>query len=144
MGNKATGYDTWILDCLFPAPAGATPCPTPSGGDFDFTGSGPNLVGNIVGIGEKAGVYWALIQIPALFFGRQPSGRGVLPAKCGERRRMVRTSTFLLMTSSEPPINWFQTVQPLLGDHGQPSMQQLERSSGKQQILSVEHWIRVV
>jgi polyvinyl alcohol dehydrogenase (cytochrome) len=58
--TKVKEYDTWILDCLFPAPAGATHCPAPSGGDLDFTGSGPNLVGNIVGIGEKSGVYWAL------------------------------------------------------------------------------------
>src|SRR5262249_21173284 len=39
-------------------------CPVPTGPDFDFGGAGPNLfsVGgtDIVGIGEKSGIYWAL------------------------------------------------------------------------------------
>lgn len=35
-------------------------CPVPDSPDFDFGGSGPNLVGNIVGFGQKSGIYWAL------------------------------------------------------------------------------------
>jgi polyvinyl alcohol dehydrogenase (cytochrome) len=37
-----------------------TTCPVPDGPDFDFGGSGTNLVGNIAGIGQKSGIYWAL------------------------------------------------------------------------------------
>jgi polyvinyl alcohol dehydrogenase (cytochrome) len=35
-------------------------CPVPDSPDFDFGGGGPNLVGDIVGIGQKSGMYWAL------------------------------------------------------------------------------------
>jgi polyvinyl alcohol dehydrogenase (cytochrome) len=39
---------------------GACPsCPVPDSPDFDFGGSGPNLIGNIVGFGQKSGIYWA-------------------------------------------------------------------------------------
>jgi polyvinyl alcohol dehydrogenase (cytochrome) len=40
---------------------GACPtCPVPDSPDFDFGGGGPNLVGNMVGIGQKSGIYWAI------------------------------------------------------------------------------------
>ena len=40
--------------------SGACPsCPVPSSPDFDLGGSGSNLVGNIVGFGQKSGLYWA-------------------------------------------------------------------------------------
>jgi len=32
----------------------------PTSPDFDLGGSGPNLVGNIVGFGQKSGIFWAL------------------------------------------------------------------------------------
>jgi polyvinyl alcohol dehydrogenase (cytochrome) len=32
----------------------------PSSPDYDLGGSGPNLVGDIVGFGQKSGIYWAL------------------------------------------------------------------------------------
>ena len=36
-------------------------CPKPEGPDYDFGGSGPNMLGsNLLGIGQKSGVYWAL------------------------------------------------------------------------------------
>ena len=39
---------------------GACPsCPVPDSPDFDFGGSGPNLIGNLVGFGQKSGIYWA-------------------------------------------------------------------------------------
>jgi polyvinyl alcohol dehydrogenase (cytochrome) len=39
---------------------GACPsCPVPASPDFDFGGSGPNLIGNLVGFGQKSGIYWA-------------------------------------------------------------------------------------
>jgi polyvinyl alcohol dehydrogenase (cytochrome) len=52
------GYDAWNLACL---QAGPPPnCPNPEGPDYDLGGSGPNIVGNIVGFGQKNGMYWAL------------------------------------------------------------------------------------
>ncbi|AEU38059.1 Pyrrolo-quinoline quinone repeat-containing protein [Granulicella mallensis MP5ACTX8] len=58
--NKITNYDTANADCELALAPGATPCPTPPGRDFDFPGAGPNLLGNIVGFGQKSGVYWAV------------------------------------------------------------------------------------
>lgn len=57
----ATGvlkFDAWTVACL--SSLTATNCPSPSGPDFDLGGSGPNLVGGIVGFGQKSGTYWAL------------------------------------------------------------------------------------
>ena len=51
-------YDVWTEACVAPK-AGVT-CPNPPGPDYDLGGSGPNLMGNIVGFGQKAGTYWAL------------------------------------------------------------------------------------
>jgi polyvinyl alcohol dehydrogenase (cytochrome) len=77
-------YDAWNVSCIetigpppdFTIGPGPGPnCPTPAGPDFDFGGSGPNLLSiatdhdrdgdrdghrDIVGIGEKSGIYWAL------------------------------------------------------------------------------------
>jgi len=53
------GFDTWTVACL--TSSGPNPnCPVPSSPDFDLGGSGPNLVGNIVGFGQKSGIFWAL------------------------------------------------------------------------------------
>lgn len=57
--SKMNTYDTWTVACLS-APPGFN-CPKPTGPDFDFTGSGPNLINsNMVGFAQKNGVYWAL------------------------------------------------------------------------------------
>jgi polyvinyl alcohol dehydrogenase (cytochrome) len=56
--HKLQGIDTWTVACLS-APVGVN-CPLPSSPDYDLGGSGPNLVGNIVGFGQKSGIYWAL------------------------------------------------------------------------------------
>ena len=56
--HRLQGFDTWTVACLS-APVGIN-CPLPSSPDYDLGGSGPNLVGNIVGFGQKSGVYWAL------------------------------------------------------------------------------------
>jgi polyvinyl alcohol dehydrogenase (cytochrome) len=69
--TRPRDYDAWNANCTHAFPTGPVPgpnCPVPSGVDFDF-GSGPNLltVGDnngerrdILGIGDKGGVYWAL------------------------------------------------------------------------------------
>jgi polyvinyl alcohol dehydrogenase (cytochrome) len=60
----AESYDAWTVACFFGVPNN---CPTPTGPDYDFA-SGPNLftvrgggpARDIVGAGQKSGVYWAL------------------------------------------------------------------------------------
>ncbi len=57
--KRLQGFDTWTVACILPS--GPNPnCPVPSSPDFDLGGSGPNLLGNIVGFGQKSGIYWAL------------------------------------------------------------------------------------
>jgi len=57
--KRLQGFDTWTVACITPAGPKAN-CPVPTSSDFDLGGSGPNLVGNIVGFGQKSGIYWAL------------------------------------------------------------------------------------
>lgn len=57
--RRLQGSDTWTVACL--RSSGTNPnCPVPSSPDFDFGGAGPNLLGDIVGFGQKSGIYWAL------------------------------------------------------------------------------------
>jgi polyvinyl alcohol dehydrogenase (cytochrome) len=53
--NTLWGYDAWTVACN----TGGSNCPSPNGPDYDF-GSGPNLLTNLVGFGQKSGIYWAL------------------------------------------------------------------------------------
>jgi polyvinyl alcohol dehydrogenase (cytochrome) len=53
--KRAQDFDVWTVACLM-NPAN---CPSPHGPDYDFGGAGPNFLGNMVGFGEKSGVYWA-------------------------------------------------------------------------------------
>jgi polyvinyl alcohol dehydrogenase (cytochrome) len=55
--RKLKSYDTWTVACSSPRPG--VVCPSPAGPDYDFGGSGPNLLGNLVGFGQKSGIYWA-------------------------------------------------------------------------------------
>jgi polyvinyl alcohol dehydrogenase (cytochrome) len=57
--KRLQGLDTWTVACLTPTGPKAN-CPVPTSPDFDLGGSGPNLVGNIVGFGQKSGIFWAL------------------------------------------------------------------------------------
>jgi polyvinyl alcohol dehydrogenase (cytochrome) len=57
--KRLQGLDTWTAACLTPTGPKAN-CPVPTSQDFDFGGAGPNLVGNIVGFGQKSGIFWAL------------------------------------------------------------------------------------
>jgi polyvinyl alcohol dehydrogenase (cytochrome) len=54
--NRVDQYDAWTVACLSNPPG--PNCPNPAGPDYDF-GSGPNLIGSIVGVGQKSGIYWA-------------------------------------------------------------------------------------
>jgi polyvinyl alcohol dehydrogenase (cytochrome) len=62
-GRKIAGWDAWTVACAF-MPPGATWCAAPASPDFDFGGSGPNLIkgpkgARLVGVGQKSGIYWA-------------------------------------------------------------------------------------
>ena len=65
-GRRALGYDAFTAACLA-VPPGVGSCPSPAGPDLDF-GSGPNLftvtvngqARDLVGAGQKSGIYWAL------------------------------------------------------------------------------------
>jgi polyvinyl alcohol dehydrogenase (cytochrome) len=66
--HKAEGWDAWNVSCVVVPHPGATWCPAPSSPDYDFGGSGPNLITvngpngtnqKLVGLGQKSGVYWA-------------------------------------------------------------------------------------
>lgn len=56
--TRLFGYDAWTVACLTTTHPSA--CPNPPGPDDDFGGSGGNLMGNVVGFGQKSGFYWAL------------------------------------------------------------------------------------
>ncbi len=56
--HRLQGFDAWTVACTS-APKGVN-CPSPAGPDFDFSGSGPNLLPSLVGFGQKSGIYWAL------------------------------------------------------------------------------------
>jgi polyvinyl alcohol dehydrogenase (cytochrome) len=57
-GHKLSGWDAWTVACAQPGNPGA--CPSPPGPNWDFGGSGGNLMGSVVGFGQKSGMYWAL------------------------------------------------------------------------------------
>jgi polyvinyl alcohol dehydrogenase (cytochrome) len=76
--QKVESYDAWTTGCRLLPPNN---CPSPQGPDYDLGGSGPNLLDNMVGFGQKSGVYWALNPdngdvIWSTFVG--PAGTGTL------------------------------------------------------------------
>jgi polyvinyl alcohol dehydrogenase (cytochrome) len=58
--TRLQGADVWTLACE--ANLNPVECPLPHGPDYDLGGSGPNLLPNLdlVGFGQKSGIYWAL------------------------------------------------------------------------------------
>jgi polyvinyl alcohol dehydrogenase (cytochrome) len=55
--KKVQGTDVWTVACTKnPNPVS---CPEPNSPDYDLGGSGPNLLANFVGFGQKSGLYWA-------------------------------------------------------------------------------------
>ncbi len=71
--THALYYDTWNVSCSH-GRAGAGNCPSPEGPDYDF-GSGPNMLGSdLIGIGQKSGVYWALDPDNGYVVGRTQVG----------------------------------------------------------------------
>jgi polyvinyl alcohol dehydrogenase (cytochrome) len=58
--NRLQGLDVWTIACIRSPLPNPVACPLPNSPDFDLGGSGPNLIRNIVGFGQKSGIYWAL------------------------------------------------------------------------------------
>jgi polyvinyl alcohol dehydrogenase (cytochrome) len=82
--HRLFGFDAWTAACPPLTVSPGVNCPSPHGPDFDFPGSGPNLLHlrnsdaagphghnqhaeqsgestvDLVGIGQKSGIYWAL------------------------------------------------------------------------------------
>ncbi len=56
--RQLQGSDIWTVACSNPV-AGVT-CPSPTGPDYDLGGSGPNLLPNLVAVGQKSGILWGL------------------------------------------------------------------------------------
>ncbi len=56
--HRLYDWDAWTVACAQPGNPAA--CPSPPGPDYDLGGSGPNLMGTVVGFGQKSGMYWAL------------------------------------------------------------------------------------
>lgn len=54
--KQMQGSDIWTVACINAMP-GVT-CPSPTGPDFDLGGSGPNLLPNLLAIGQKSGALW--------------------------------------------------------------------------------------
>jgi len=54
--TKLGTFDAWNRSCG----AKGINCPSPAGADYDLGGSGPNLLPDLVGFGQKNGMYWAL------------------------------------------------------------------------------------
>jgi polyvinyl alcohol dehydrogenase (cytochrome) len=56
--RRLQGFDIWTVACTRnPNPVS---CPVSSSPDYDLGGSGPNLFPDLVGFGQKSGIYWAL------------------------------------------------------------------------------------
>src|SRR5258706_1975961 len=56
--KRVQGVDVWTVACIRnPNPVS---CPEPSSPDYDLSGSGPNLFPNMVGFGQKNGIYWSV------------------------------------------------------------------------------------
>jgi polyvinyl alcohol dehydrogenase (cytochrome) len=69
-GHRVQGWDAWTVACVVGYPPGVTWCPGPYSPDYDFGGSGPNLMlgkgpkgTTLVGVGQKSGVYWAFDEM---------------------------------------------------------------------------------
>jgi len=56
--HKLSGWDAWTVACA--QPGNPLACPSPPGPNFDFGGSGGNLMGDVVGFAQKSGMFWAL------------------------------------------------------------------------------------
>jgi polyvinyl alcohol dehydrogenase (cytochrome) len=74
--KRLQGFDSFTGACLFPSGTPNPNCPAVGSEDFDFGGSGPNIVGKFVGFGQKSGIYWALNPDNGNIVWSRPVGPG--------------------------------------------------------------------
>ena len=67
-------YDAYNLSCHLTPPG--PNCPVPDGLDYDFGGGGPNLFNNVVGAGQKSGVYDMFDAAKGKYIWSTPVGPG--------------------------------------------------------------------
>jgi polyvinyl alcohol dehydrogenase (cytochrome) len=72
--RQLQGSDIWTVACIN-AMAGVT-CPSPTGPDFDLGGSGPNLLQNLLAVGQKSGILWGLDPTTGVVRWATPVGPG--------------------------------------------------------------------
>ena len=85
--HRLEGYDVWTLPCAEPRPG--VECPSPHGPDYDLGGSGGNLLSNLVGFGQKSGMYWALNpDNGALLWGTMVGPPGILWGTATDGKRI--------------------------------------------------------
>jgi polyvinyl alcohol dehydrogenase (cytochrome) len=58
--TRLQGVDVWTVACGSVQNGSSSACPLPGSPDYDFSGSSPNLLPNLIGFGQKSGTYWAL------------------------------------------------------------------------------------
>jgi polyvinyl alcohol dehydrogenase (cytochrome) len=81
--TRVQSYDSFNLACAVPEAAGQGNCPLPAGPDYDLS-SGTNLFTavidgrsrDLVGAGQKSGIYWALDRDTGSVVWRTPVGPG--------------------------------------------------------------------
>lgn len=81
-GNPMTPYDAYTVSCFEPEPNPEN-CPSPKGPDYDFA-QGPSLfrvtidggAHDLVGAGQKSGIYWALDRDSGAVFWQTKVGPG--------------------------------------------------------------------
>ena len=72
--HRLWGYDVWTVACLLQG--AKANCESPAGPDYDLGGSGGNLLENLVGFGQKSGIYWALNPENGALLWGTPVGPG--------------------------------------------------------------------
>ncbi len=72
--RRLWNYDVWTVACLIPGDTAH--CASPSGPDYDLGGAGANLLGHLIGFGQKSGIYWALDPDSGSILWSTPVGPG--------------------------------------------------------------------
>jgi len=85
--RRLEGYDVWTVACIRPQPV--VECPSPHGQDYDLGGSGANQLTNLLGFGQKSGMYWALNpDNGALLWGTVVGPPGILWGTATDQKRI--------------------------------------------------------
>jgi len=105
--KRLQGFDTWNLRAFSDRDKPELSRFLPAK-DFDLGGAGPNLVGNIVGFGQKSGIYWALNPDNGNIVWSTPVGPGSsLAASSGVRQPTVSGFMSLSGIVTICPTHWY-------------------------------------